>query len=97
MPPPVQMTPEPPNPAGQGSPVRSRTPSRKQPSSIRPVHPCDPLPPTVVVKVMVMDDDVEVTTPVLFTTASWAPGNVVAPSKTRRVSPDATLNVEMRS
>jgi hypothetical protein len=46
---------------------------------------------------MVMDNDVEVTTLVLFTTASWAPGNVVAPSKTRRVSPDATLNVEMRS
>jgi hypothetical protein len=96
----TQFTLGPVNPAGQRSPVVIGWPRSRHPSSTLPVHPWAPdaLPPTVVVKMMVMDDDVDETlTPLPLMAASNAPGDELTPSKTWRVSPEATPKVEMEN
>jgi hypothetical protein len=69
----MQVTLVPANPGGHAAPVERYSEPSMHPKSTRPVHPWvpDAVPPTVVVKVMVMLDEGEVTTaPLLSATAS---------------------------
>jgi hypothetical protein len=87
----VQTTPEPSNPAGHASPAtKYSAPCVQYELVLKAIVPVQPgvletLPPTAVVKMMVIDERAFTVTPLPLTTASRAPDGD-APSKTRMTS-----------